>query len=95
MQKILLYSGGMDSYLIDKLWNPDRRIYVDMHTRYSEQEKMCILKRRNDVEFVDFPLGQWEREDKIIPLRNLYLPMVICNITGEKDVDICIGATAR
>lgn len=94
MQKILLYSGGMDSYLIDKLWKPDRRIYVDMHTRYSKQEIDCIKKRRNDVEFIDFPLGQWEREDKIIPLRNLYLPMVICNITGDEDVDICLGATA-
>ena len=94
MQKILLYSGGMDSYLIDKLWKPDRRIYVDMHTRYSQQEINCIKKRRNDVEFIDFPLGQWEREDKIIPLRNLYLPMVICNITGDEDVDICLGATA-
>lgn len=93
MQKILLYSGGMDSYLIDKLWKPDRRIYVDMHTRYSKQEIDCIKKRRDDVEFVDFPLGQWEREDKIIPLRNLYLPMVICNITGNEDVDICLGAT--
>lgn len=93
MQKILLYSGGMDSYLIDKLWKPDRRIYVDMHTRYSKQEIDCIKKRRDDVEFIDFPLGQWEREDKIIPLRNLYLPMVICNITGDEDVDICLGAT--
>lgn len=93
MQKILLYSGGMDSYLIDKLWKPDRRIYIDMHTRYSKQEINCIKKRRDDVEFVDFPLGQWEREDKIIPLRNLYLPMVICNITGNEDVDICLGAT--
>ena len=94
MQKILLYSGGMDSYLIDKLWKPDRRVYVNMHTRYSEQEMMCIKKRRNDVEFVEFPLGQWERDDKIIPLRNLYLPMVICNITGNEDIDICLGATA-
>lgn len=94
MQKILLYSGGMDSWLIDKIWKPDRRIYVDMHTRYSKQEIASIKQRRNDVEIIDFPLGQWEREDKIIPLRNLYLPMVICNITGNEDVDICLGATA-
>lgn len=94
MQKILLYSGGMDSWLIDKLWKPDRRIYINMHTRYSEQEIKSIKQRRNDVEIIDFPLGQWERNDKIIPLRNLYLPMVICNLTDDEDVDICIGATA-
>lgn len=93
MQKILLYSGGMDSWLIDKIWKPDRRIYIDMHTRYSNQEIQAIKSRRNDVEIINFPLGQWERDDKIIPLRNLYLPMVICNITGDEDVDICLGAT--
>lgn len=91
--KILLYSGGMDSWLISKLWKPDKLVYVDMHTRYSKQEIENIHKTRDDVQIIDFPLGQWEREDKIIPLRNLYLPMVICNSFPEGDLDICIGAT--
>lgn len=94
MKKVLLYSGGMDSWLIDKLWKPDKRVYVNMHTRYSEEEIKKIKAQRNDVEIIDFPLGQWERPDAIIPLRNLYLVMVICNITGSEDVDICLGATA-
>lgn len=93
MKKVQLYSGGMDSWLIDKIWKPDIKVYVDMHTRYSKEEIKRIREQRDDVEIVDFPLGQWERDDKIIPLRNLYLPMVICNITGNEDVDICIGAT--
>ena len=94
MKKILLYSGGMDSWLIDKLWKPDMLVYINMHTRYSENEIKHIKSQRNDVTFIDFPLGQWERDDAIIPLRNLYLPMVICNITGEDDIDICLGATS-
>lgn len=94
MKKILLYSGGMDSWLIDKLWKPDMLVYINMHTRYSENEINHIKSQRNDVTFIDFPLGQWERDDAIIPLRNLYLPMVICNITGEDDIDICLGATS-
>lgn len=93
MKKILLYSGGMDSWLIDKIWKPDERIYIDMHTRYSSQEIEHIKRQKLDVTVLDFPLGQWERPDKIIPLRNLYLPMVICNYTGNDDVDICLGAT--
>ena len=91
--KVQLYSGGMDSWLIDKIWKQDRKGYVDMHTRYSKEEIKRIREQRDDVDIIDFPLGQWERDDKIIPLRNLYLPMVICNITGNEDVDICIGAT--
>ena len=91
MKKILLYSGGMDSWLINKLWNPDICLYVNMHTKYSENE---ISKLPKNVQVIDFPLGQWERDDAIIPLRNLYLIMVACNMTEDEDVKICLGATA-
>lgn len=94
MKKVLLYSGGMDSWLMSKLWNPDIKLYVNMHTRYSENEMQKIKQSEDDVTFVDFPLGQWERDDAIVPLRNLYLCMVACNVTGSEDVEILIGATA-
>ena len=94
MKKVLLYSGGMDSWLMSKLWNPDIKLYVNMHTRYSENEMKKIKESESDVTFVDLPLGQWERDDAIVPLRNLYLCMVACNVTGSEDVKILIGATA-
>lgn len=93
MKKVLLYSGGMDSWLMSKLWKPDIKLYVDMKTRYSENE-LARVRKEPDVQVVEFPLGQWEREDAIIPLRNLYLAMVACNVTGSEDVEILIGATA-
>ena len=93
MKKVLLYSGGMDSWLISHIWKPDLKVYVNMHTRYSEEELKRIASEP-DVVTIDLPLGQWEREDAIIPLRNLYLVMAICNMTGDEDVDICLGATA-
>lgn len=90
MKKVLLYSGGMDSWLIDKIWKPDVKAYINMHTRYSEEEMKRLPK---EVRIIDFPLGQYEREDAIVPLRNLYLCMVVCNEI-EGDLDICLGATA-
>lgn len=87
MKKVLLYSGGMDSYLISKLWKPDVKLYVDLKSRYSKQEINNLPK---DVEVVELDLGRWEREDAIIPLRNLYLVMVATNYGDE----ICLGATA-
>lgn len=87
MKKVLLYSGGMDSYLISKLWKPDVKLYVDLKSRYSKQERNNLPK---DVEVVELDLGRWEREDAIIPLRNLYLVMVATNYGDE----ICLGATA-
>ena len=32
--RVLLYSGGTDSWLIKELWHPDVLLYVDMKTRY-------------------------------------------------------------
>lgn len=93
-KKVMLYSGGMDSWLIDKIWKPDLRIYIDMHTKYSAEEIKKLKIYEPDVKIVDFPLGQYEREDAIIPLRNLYLIMVACNETLSDDVEICVGATA-
>lgn len=96
MKKVLLYSGGMDSWLMSKLWKPDIKLYVNMHTKYSENElkKMSNEILSGEVIVVDLSLGQWERDDAIIPLRNLYLCMVACNITDAEDTEILIGATA-
>ena len=87
MKKVLLYSGGMDSWLIDKIWKPDVKLYVDMKTRYSEEE---IKRLPDDVIIEQLDLGKWERDDAIIPLRNLYLVMLATNY-GD---DVCLGATA-
>lgn len=86
-RKVLLYSGGMDSWLIDKIWQPDVRLYVDMCTQYSREE-IDRLPSRVIIQKLD--LSRWEREDKIIPLRNIFLIGIACNY-GD---DICLGATA-
>lgn len=87
-KKVLLYSGGMDSWLINKIWKPDIKLYVDIHGAYSEVEKSHLS---NDVKIVDFPLlGKFEMEDKYIPLRNLYFLMIGSNYGDE----VCLCATA-
>ena len=87
MKKVLLYSGGMDSWLISKIWDPDVLLYVDMCTKYSKAE---IARLPKDVIIEKLDLSKWERPDAIIPLRNLYLIMVATNYGDE----ICLGATA-
>lgn len=102
LTKVLLFSGGSDSVLISHLYMPDYLVYINMHTRYSEEEikkiKESSFGTDPRLKIIDFPfLGQFEREDAIIPLRNLYLPMIICNefpAENYGDLDICLGATA-
>lgn len=87
MCKVLLYSGGMDSWLISKIWKPDVKLYIDIEGSYSEIEKN---KLPNDVKIIKFPLGQFETLSKYIPLRNLYFLMIATNFGDE----LCLGAIA-
>lgn len=87
MSKVLLYSGGTDSWIIDKIWKPNIKLYINIHGRYSKQE---INKLPNDVKIIDIPfLGSIEEDDAYIPLRNLYFLMIASNFGDE----ICLGAT--
>lgn len=70
-----------------KLWKPELKLYVDMHSHYSEAERKRLDK---DVLIVDLPLGRFEREDFIIPFRNMFLVLIAAQY-GER---ILIGATA-
>lgn len=90
MKKVLLYSGGMDSYIINYLWNPDVKLYIDYGTEQNKQElkrlpKDVIVKRVNLSEYI-------ENDGKnTIPLRNLLFANIAINygdivaIGGVKD----------
>lgn len=87
MKKVLLYSGGMDSWLIDKIWKPDIKLYININGEYSKEELKRLPK---DVIIEELDLGRFEREDKIIPMRNLFF-VTLASLYGD---EICLGATA-
>ena len=78
---VLLYSGGMDSWLINQIINPDVTLFIRIHTPNNELEynKILELKKqgriRNDLKIVDFDLSPFERpsQNYFLPLRNLHL----------------------
>lgn len=88
MKKVLLYSGGVDSWLIDKLWKPDIKLYININGSYSQEE---LRRLPPDTIIFDCPLGQFEEKDtKYVPLRNLYFLMIASNY-GDT---VCLGATS-
>ena len=86
MKKVLLYSGGMDSWLIDKLWKPDVKIFIDNDIPYNKIEKS---KLPDDVKIIKFDMKDYELEENThtIPLRNL---IFIC-IASYYGNEICLG----
>ena len=88
MTKVLLYSGGMDSWLIDKLWKPDVKLYIDIGTENSKEE---IKRLPNDVIVKKIELAEFEDKEKnfLLPLRNLFF-VEMASYYGD---EICLGAT--
>lgn len=87
MKKVLLFSGGMDSLALKKIWNPDVSLYVDVGSRYSKQEIERLPK--DVVVFKLEDLGSLERSNAIIPLRNLFFICIASNYGNQ----IALGAT--
>lgn len=98
MKSVLLYSGGMDSWLIDKLEKPDVKLFIDINTASSNAE---IMRLPSDVIIVPLrDLGRFERSDSdfILPLRNLYFIAIASNygeriILGATSTDVCCDKT--
>ena len=85
--KILLYSGGMDSWLIDKLWKPNKKIFFDTGIEYNKEELKRLPK---DVEIIKLDLSKYELSENThtVPLRNL-LFISMASYYGD---EICLGS---
>lgn len=72
-KKVLLYSGGMDSLLANFFWEPDIRLYCGIGHRYESVERHAMQKIGLPwIEDTRLSLSDKERQDAIIPLRNLF-----------------------
>jgi 7-cyano-7-deazaguanine synthase in queuosine biosynthesis len=75
-KKVLLYSGGLDSFIASAYLKPDMRVYVPLGHRYQEAEMKSIM-RTNHVGKIHYApgmhIGAFEKNDAEIPLRNSYL----------------------
>ena len=74
---VQLFSGGFDSVLQEWMLKPDVLLYVDMKTSYSERELEALDRLpdryRKRLIIKELPLGEYERENKYLPYRNLLL----------------------
>ena len=62
-KKVLLYSGGMDSYIIDKLWKPDVKLYINYGLRQNEIEMSHLPQ---DVIIKDFDLSDYVTDEILL-----------------------------
>ena len=98
MEKVLLYSGGMDSWLIDKLWKPNKKLFIRIHTKNNELEYKNLLSQianglidNSNLIILDYDLSMFEMKDAnyYLPLRNLHF----VTLAAHYGDTICLGAT--
>lgn len=96
--KVLLYSGGMDSWLIDHIIHPDVLLFIRIHTKNNEMEYNKLLElldrgkvKANKLEVLDYDLSNFERptQNYFLPLRNLHFVTLAAHYGDE----IYLGAT--
>ena len=90
-KSVLLFSGGMDSVIFNKLLNPDILLYINSGVNYESEEKRCLSNLISN-KYIDkkkliildnvVNLSKFERDDKIVPNRNAVL-MMIASLYGE------------
>ncbi len=89
---VLLYSGGLDSFILRKLYCPDKTIYIRVGTVDGEQE---FARLDRTVLVVDFPLVQFELGNKIIPFRNYLFVLLAANFGNRIFIGATLGDTTR
>lgn len=98
-KKVLLYSGGMDCYIINQLERPDVLLYINNHSNYSDMEVQHLMKLKElGVKWLDnlvivndfINMSDMERDDYIIPARNAYFILK----AAEYGDEIIMGVTS-
>ena len=93
---ILLFSGGIDSYVAYHYLNKPQTVYFDLGTPYTGKE-IGVIQALIPTTIIDYSLNLGSRqigEKAYIPFRNLYLAMLAAKyddtivIAGVKDDDV-------
>lgn len=87
-KEVILYSGGMDSFIMSHMYPNAFKLYVDVRSKYADKEIANLPK--DVVVHRGLDLSMFERDDAIIPSRNLYMVLAAANY-GDT---IMLGATA-
>jgi 7-cyano-7-deazaguanine synthase len=81
---VLLYSGGLDSYIAWEYLGRPKTIYCELNHVYQHFEEEAISKTiPNTVLDNSLSLARWEKPDAEIPMRNAFMLMV-ASYYGDK-----------
>lgn len=81
-KNVLLYSGGMDSYIMLNLLPYDKAVYFNLGTEDGKREIAKIdahKELRDKIEIIDLPIARFELPSKCLPFRNGIMVLLAAN----------------
>lgn len=84
LNEILLFSGGLDSYIAWHYLSKPQTVYFSIKHRYDAIEQE-VIKQLIPTTFIDnsLYLGDQEKKDAFIPFRNIYLMMMATKYSSK------------
>ena len=88
MKSVLLYSGGMDSFIINYIYKPDILLYIDINQPYQKLEIELIRKWMNESKtkqeliVFDLKIPDFCIKNGHVPLRNVFF-IEIASLFGD------------
>lgn len=89
---VLLYSGGLDSFILRQLAEFDKIVYFDVGTEDGKRE---MERLDSEVEIISLPLQRFELPNKIIPFRNYLFVLLAANFGNRVFIATTLGDTTR
>lgn len=91
-KQVLLYSGGLDSFITAHMFPNAKLLYINSKARYAHKEIRNVDIAPRPVILLNnvLNLSAWEREDAIVPARNLFL-VALASLYGD---EILLASTA-
>lgn len=99
-ESVLLFSGGMDSLIASRMFPRAIKLYIEVGSAYEEKEIAFINRTPTLANSVIFDrrlrLSDMERQDAIIPARNLFLvaiasfhssEVILSSVNGDGSTD--------
>lgn len=91
-RKVLLYSGGLDSFILRHSMRFDEIIHFEIGTEDEKQEKK---KMETGIDYIPLPLQRFELPNKIIPFRNYLFVLMAANYGNKIYIGSTLGDTTR
>lgn len=87
MTKVVLYSGGMDSYVASKLFKPDVNVHIDFNEVWSRKQKTIVTGalKPDNLELIEgLDLARFIADDGVyLPNRNV-LMITLAQLFGDE-----------